>query len=161
MKKLLCIFGIILIIFAQNAIGINYKMNQGKDEILDTFSEKKIIQKDPPAWATGEFNGTWGISIAGLPAVELGWVEGYFDAFGILGRLEGDFAVSENEEPTAYINGFIIGFFMLGSVGDYVNPSNSTLFVGLGAPNENGTFYYNIHLFVGPSWYMQGDWKPI
>jgi len=130
-------------------------------EVSDCFFEKKIIKDSPPGWATGEFNGTWGIGIGGFPAVELGWVKGYFDAVGVFGRIEGDFATWENEEPTAYISGIVIGYYMLGVVGDYINPNNATFYVGLGAPNENGTFYYNINLFIGPDWYMEGTWSEI
>ena len=161
MKKIICILGIFVIIFAQNVLAINNKLINESLEVSDSFFKNKIIRNDPPSWANGEFNGTWGIGLGGIPAVELGWVEGYFDAVGIFGRIEGDFAVWGNEEPTAYIRGIILGYFMLGVVGDYINPDNATFYVGLGAPNENGTFYYNIHLFIGPSWYMEGTWREI
>ena len=153
MRKMIGIFIICTILFAQNVIAIknNTELNQ----------EKNLITNDPPDWATGEFNGTWGISIAGVPTLELGWVEGYFDTLGIFGRIEGDFAVWDNQEPTAYISGWIIGYYMLGIIGDYINPDNATFYVGLGAPDEYGLFYYRINLFIGPSWYMQGTWREI
>ena len=128
-------------------------------------SEIKFIDKYsfnvPPDWATGEFNGIWGLSALGAPALELGWVEGYFSVLGIFGRIEGDFAEWKNNEPTGYLSCFVIGYFMIGVIGDYINHTNSTYFVGLGAPNENEEFYYRINLIVGPSWYIMGMWREI
>jgi hypothetical protein len=119
------------------------------------------IFNDPPDWATGKFNGTWGLSLLGLPAVELGWVEGYFSAVGIFGRLEGYFAEWKDEEPVSFITGFILLYNMIGYVGSIQNPDNGTFFGGLGAPNENGGFYYRINLIFGPSWYMAGTWEEL
>ncbi len=160
MKKIFIFFGICIILLSQNVMAINNKFIDEKNKFTD-FSLKQIIKDDPPNWATGEFNGTWGVSAGGLPVLELGWVEGYFDNLGIFGRIEGDFAVWENDEPTAYISGIIIGYYMIGVVGDYLNPDNATFYVGLGTPNENGEFYYRINLFIGPSWYMEGTWREI
>ena len=161
MKKIIGIVGICIIILAQNVIAINNELINEANEISDGCVDKQIIKDDPPDWATGEFNGTWGVSIGGLPSLELGWVEGYFDNLGIFGRIEGDFAIWGIEEPTAYISGFVIGVYMIGVVGDYINPDNATFYIGLGAPNEDYEFYYRINLFIGPSWYMEGTWREI
>jgi len=161
MKKILGIFGICIILVSPVVLS----------EI--TISDEKLIQSivnvnneppftyDPPSWATGRFNGTWGISLLGLPAVELGWVVGYFSAAGVFGRLEGYFAEWEDEEPVSFIAGFIILYNMIGYVGSIQNPDNGTFFGGLGAPNENGEFYYRINLILGPSWYMEGTWEEL
>ena len=161
MKKIFIFFGICIVLIAQNIAATNNIYIDEKSYTLDNFLYKEIIKDDPPDWATGEFNGTWGISIGGLPAIELGWVEGYFDNLGIFGRIEGDFAVWQNDDPTAYMNGIIIGYYTIGIVGDYINPDNATFYIGLGAPNEDGEFYYRINLFIGPSWYMEGNWREI
>ena len=161
MKKLICIFIILILLFTNIVIAEKIEFNDNLKNNMKVDFENKDIKDDPPSWATGEFNGTWGVSIGGLPTLELGWVEGYFDTLGIFGRIEGDFATWENEEPTAYISTIVLGYFMIGIVGDYLNPDNATYCVGLGAPNEDGEFYYNIHLFIGPSWYMQGTWREI
>ena len=116
---------------------------------------------DPPGWANGEFNGTWGISLLGLPAVELGWVFGYFAAVGIFGRIEGYFAEWKDDEPVSYIAGYVIAYNMIGVVGNLTNTNESTFFMGLGAPNENGEFYYRISLFLGPNWYIMGTWREL
>jgi hypothetical protein len=88
-------------------------------------------------------------------------VEGYFSVFWIFGRIECNFAEWKNEEPTGYLTGFVIGYYMIGVIGNYIDPNNSTFFVGLGAPNENGEFYYRINFIIGPSWYMTGTWQEI
>ena len=132
-----------------------------KQKIYNNGFKKNLVLDDPPGWANGEFNGTWGVSLLGAPAVELGWVEGYFSAMGVFGRVEGYFAEWKNEEPISYISGFIILFNMIGVIGSIENPDNSTYFMGLGTPNEYGEFYYRINLFIGPSWYMTGNWREI
>lgn len=39
----------------------------------------EIVTKldDPPEWAEGEFNGTYGKIVLGKPSVELGWARGF------------------------------------------------------------------------------------
>ena len=161
MRKTIIIIGICVFLFSTNVLTAK-NINAGQ---TNKITEIKYINKysinGPPDWATGEFNGTWGLSALGLPALELGWIEGYFSVLGIFGRIEGDFAEWKNNEPTAYLSCFVIGYFMIGAIGDYINPTNSTYFVGLGSPNENGEFYYRINLIVGPSWYMMGTWREI
>jgi hypothetical protein len=124
---------------------------------LPTHTIPSFSEDDPPPWASGNFSGEWGISILGLPAVPLGWVEGYFSAAGVSGRIEGVFSEYGVEEPTAYIEGIVLLFNMIGVVGD-IETGNGTFFMGLGAPNENGEFYYRISLIIGPSFYMMGTW---
>ena len=161
MKKIIIIFGICMLVISTNVLSAtNIFTNQTEEKIeINDFNRFNI--DDPPDWATGEFNGTWGACPLGLPAIELGWVEGYFSVAGIFGRIEGDFAKWENNEPTGYFSCFVIGYYMLGVLGDYLNPDNSTYCVGLGAPNEYGEFYYRLNLIVGPSWYMTGTWREL
>ena len=116
---------------------------------------------DPPEWANGEFYGTWGVSLFGLPLLELGWVYGYFSAIEVFGRLEGYFAEWKDDDPKSFITGYILLYNMIGFIGEIDNPDNGTFFMGLGTPNENGDFYYRINLIFGPSWYMIGTWKEI
>ena len=161
MRKIIIIIGICVLLISTNVLSATNTITEKIEEKTEINNFKREDIDDPPGWATGEFNGTWGISALGLPALELGWVEGYFSVLGIFGRIEGDFAEWKNNEPTGYISCFVIAYYMIGLVGDYKNPDNSTFFVGLGAPNENGEFYYNLNLFVGPSWYMIGTWREI
>ncbi len=158
MRKILGIFVICTILLSP--ITLSETVISDEKGIEEIENDSRIFN-DPPDWATGKFNGTWGLSLLGLPAVELGWVEGYFSAVGIFGRLEGYFAEWKDEEPVSFITGFILLYNMIGYVGSIQNPDNGTFFGGLGAPNENGEFYYRINLIFGPSWYMAGTWEEL
>ena len=47
---------------------------------------------------------------------------------------------------------------MLGIVGNET-AGNWTYIVGLGGvDNETSEFYFNLHLFLGPGWYMRGTY---
>ena len=156
MKKILGVLGICILLVSPLSLAESGTANCNNIE-----HRNGTILDDPPEWANGKFNGTWGLSVLGLPAAELGWVEGYFFAAGIFGRFEGYFAEWKDEEPVSFIAGFILLFNMVGYVGSLQNPDNGTFFSGLGAPNENGEFYYRINLIIGPSWYMQGKWEEL
>lgn len=158
MKKIISISIVLIIIlspigFAQNANNIEKIKGQ-------KLKQKPIDNSDPPDWATGEFNGTWGVSLIGVPVAELGWVRGYFSAIGIFGKIEAEFAEWKDDEPTAYLSGIIILFNMLGVIGNLTS-GEETFFMGLGAPSENGTYYYRISMILGPSWYITGTWREI
>jgi hypothetical protein len=161
MKKILLILGISIMLLTPVVLSENIKLIENTTEENINCNVRNTRYMDPPGWANGRFNGTWGLNILGVPAVELGWVYGYFDAIGIFGRLEGYFAEWKDEEPVSFITGFIILYNMIGYVGSIENSSNGTFFSGLGAPNENGEFYYRINLFIGTSWYMEGTWEEI
>jgi hypothetical protein len=160
MKKVInfCIF-VLMLSTVLSAQPINTKEKQ-----INNFEYKYINKSDfndPPDWADGEFNGTWGISLLGLPLLELGWVYGYFSAIEAFGKLEGYFAEWKDDEPKSFISGYIILYNMIGYVGEIDNPDNGTFFMGIGTPNENGEFYYRISLILGPNWYMTGTWREI
>ena len=124
---------------------------------VSTVDETTLITDSPPDWATGNFSGTWGISILGIPTIELGWIEGYFQV-GIVGRVEGVFAEYDKSE-TAQIGALVIGYFFLGVVGNETT-GNWTYCVGLGGFDETSSeFYFNLHLFLGPGFYMRGTFS--
>ncbi len=39
---------------------------------VSNVDKTTLITDSPPDWATGNFSGTWGISILGIPTIELG-----------------------------------------------------------------------------------------
>jgi hypothetical protein len=161
MRKKVIIIGIcILMLTTVLSSQPIYSKETYKDDFKNNYTSK-LNFNDPPDWADGEFNGTWGISFLGLPLLELGWVYGYFSAIEVFGRLEGYFAEWKDNEPKSFITGYIILYNMIGFIGEIDNPDNGTFFMGLGAPNENGEFYYRISLIFGPSWYMAGTWREI
>ena len=132
-----------------------------QDEHIMPIAEP-VVQNysDPPSWADGAFNGTWGLTLLGVPVAELGWIEGYFSAVQFFGRIEGYFAESGEEEATAKLEGFIILFNLIGVISN-ISSNESTFAMGLGGPSENGDFYYRISLILGPSWYIAGKWREI
>ena len=83
-------------------------------------SDYKIVNKmgDPPEWADGEFNGTYGKIILGKRSVELGWAEGYWSSDPIgselfqKGRMEGYYVEWGDEEPIYFMEAYSIGFFI-------------------------------------------------
>jgi hypothetical protein len=158
MKKIICILSVIIMLLSP--IGLAQIADQNDEIKTINHIQKSLDTKDPPNWATGEFNGTWGLSLLGAPIAELGWVEGYFSAIGVFGRIEAEFAEWKDEEATARLEGFVILFYMLGVIGN-ITSTEETFFMGLGTPNENGEFYYRISLILGPSWYMVGTWREI
>ena len=83
---------------------------------VSTVDETTLIMNSPPDWATGNFSGTWGISVLGIPTIELGWIEEYFQ-IGIVGSVEEVFAEYDKSE-TAQICTLVIGYFFLGMVGN-------------------------------------------
>jgi len=160
MKTTIMIFGVILLLVCPMVLSeqpIKYESQTMRNFDID----HKMMENEPPDWANGQFNGTWGLNLFGMPVAELGYVYGYFDAVGILGRLEGYFGEWSDPEPVSFIAGFIFLFNMIGYVGSIDNPDNGTFYSGLGTPNENGEFYYRINLIIGPSWYMEGTWEEI
>jgi hypothetical protein len=159
-KKTILVLGVIAILICPIVLSEHTNI----DESTSSNEHKiypEMMSDDPPEWANGKFNGTWGISLFGLPVAEMGYVYGYYNALGIFGRLEGYFGEWKDPEPVSFITGFIILFNMVGYVGSIENPDNGTFYSGLGAPNENGEFYYRINLIVGPSWYIEGTWEEL
>jgi hypothetical protein len=157
MKKLISIFGISILLFAPGIIAINIDLSEKSINLIDNSYNHSIIENNPPGWANAECNGTWGVSISGEPAKELGWLEGYMNTMKPFGGIECELPSWENN-PNVYLNGIIISYFILGLV---IINNNTTFYIGFGNLNEDGEFYYNIHLFIGPSWYIEGTWREI
>ena len=114
----------------------------------------------PPRWANAEFKGTWGVSIDGEPANELGQAEGYLDTMGRMGAIEGILPVSQNDYKL-YIKGIIVSSFMIGVIGIYNNSDSIRFYVGLGDIYEDGELYYNIYLLNFSTLYIKGTWSEI
>ena len=155
-KKLIIIIGICTLIPVMPAsTSISLQMVQNLKTQLPSDNEFISIIDCPPNWAQGNFSGEWGISFLGFPLLPLGWIKGYYGTIGVIGRIEGVFREYNKSEITQ-IGAYIIGYFLLGIVGNE-STGNWTYCVGLGGvDNANLEFYFNIHLIVGPGFYMQG-----
>jgi hypothetical protein len=157
MKKLISLFGIFILIFSQGVMAVNIDLSEKSINLLDNSYDNYIIGNDPPSWTNIEFNGTWGVSRGGKPDKELGKVEGYLETMERVGVIEAELPASQNEY-VYYTKGIVVSYFILGLV---VINNTKTFYFGFGNFNEDGTFYYNLHLFIGTSWYMEGTWREI
>ena len=64
-----------------------------------------------------------------------------------------------NKSETAQIGALVIGYFFLGVLGNETT-GNWTYCVGLGGFDETSSeFYFNLHLFLGPGFYMSGTFS--
>jgi hypothetical protein len=158
MKKIVVIFGIsILLIWMFATTAVVFQKTVTAKQLLSKDCKTLSTIDDPPDWATGNFTGVWGFNILGQPFRPLGWVGGYYsDIFCI--KFAGVFAEFEDQQPTGYLGGYIIGPFMLGIVGN-ITTEEETYFVGIGGYNETSSeFYWRIIGIVGPSFYMYGTY---
>ena len=124
---------------------------------FSTFNRSISTRVDPPNWATGNFSGEWGIGTFGIPTIPMGPVEGYYREGIFTGYIKGVFS-EYNKAETGQIEAIIFGYYLIGVIQNEAT-GNGTYIVGLGGRNETTSeFYYNLHLFVGPGWYMIGTY---
>ena len=83
---------------------------------VSNVDKTTLITDSPPDWATGNFSGTWGISILGIPTIELGGGLKDTSKSILLAALKGVFAEYDKSE-TAQICALVIDYFFLGAVG--------------------------------------------
>ena len=107
MRRKVLIIGICVLLSTFSTQATLLEENNGKT--INKYHNLEDLN-DPPDWANGEFNGTWGVSLLGLPLLELGWVYGYFSAIEVFGRLEGYFAEWKDYNPKSFITGYILLF---------------------------------------------------
>ncbi|HEC81479.1 MAG TPA: hypothetical protein ENI42_03520 [Thermoplasmatales archaeon] len=146
MRKSWFVFGVCFLFFGAAATATSFYT-------LDALEEDV-----PPEWATGNFTGEWGISVFGVPFIALGWVKGFYENTGLVGRMEGVFA-EYNKSETAKIGGFLVGPFFIGAVGNETT-GNWTYAVGLGVFNVSSSeFYFRLMGLFGPNYYMYGTYS--
>ena len=156
MKNKLAIHLTFLSIFLLIGVGYQPIIAEEQIELIKrSLDENQIIEYDPPSWTNIEFNGTWGISIGFKPDEELGLADGYLETMRRSGSIEAELPV---QNDCYYINGYTFSYFMMGLVS--IN-NTKNFFVGFGNFYEDGTFYYNLFLFTGDSWYMKGTWRVV
>ena len=141
---------------------------------FDNKSDYKIVNKldDPPEWADGEFNGTYGKIILGKPSDELGWMEGYWSSNPIgfspfeTGRIEGYFGEWEDEEPINIIKTNLFSYFkypyfhsfMIGTV-TAIATDNEKFCISFGRIGIDGTLNYNSLVITGDNIYFTGNYS--
>jgi hypothetical protein len=116
------------------------------------LTQKRVsILEEPPAWATGNFSGVWGLSFLGYPLAPLGWITGYYQNIG-LGRLESVYAAFNQTNATSFLRGIMIWIFFMGGAGS-LQTGNGTWVSGIGVANETH-FYWRLNPLIGPSYYI-------
>jgi len=106
---------------------------------------------EPPAWATGNFSGVWGLSLLGFPLAPIGWITGYYQTIG-LGRLEAVYAEFNQTNATSFLSGIMIWIFFMGGAGS-LQTGNGTWVSGIGIANET-SFYWRLNALIGPTFYI-------
>lgn len=126
---------------------------------------------DPPEWAMGSFNGTWGRCFLGIKTDELGWIEGYWesDIIGFTrfekGHFEGYSGEWVDEEPIMFIKAEYLsyhisdGLLSFGkSTTTYIDTGKVSSGIGLGRLRLEGTLEYRFFMILGVNWYFNGNW---
>ncbi len=156
MKKILFTIGICVLLLAMTSIhALPLPLQKGLG-IRET-PQKTLVQDTPPDWAAGNFSGEWGITLFGIPAAPLGWIEGYFSDTPGWGRLEGDYATFNETNATSKLSGFMIWIFFLGGVQD-IETANGTWVSGIGVANETH-FYWRLNAIIGPSFFIHCEYS--
>lgn len=155
MKKILVSTSLCLLMILVPVASALPVLNQQEHHLPITTRTSSASPLDsPPEWAEGNFSGVWGLNILGQPLSPIGWVAGYYDVNGIIGRFEGIFDQFNVTNATGAIGGFFLGPFMFGKIMN-ITTGNATGFVGLGGANETH-FYWRIMGIIGPTFYMYG-----
>jgi len=158
MKKIVLTLGIcILLIAMPTALSLqlpspNQHMRNPEKTNISPIPEPV---EDPPDWANGNFTGVWGIDIWGETQIPIGWLFGYYRHINF-GYFYGVFDDFFSDNDSNFIQGFFVGPFMFGSLGNE-SSANDTIFVGLGSYNETH-FYWRIMGMTGPTFFMYGEY---
>ena len=164
MKKLLFVIGVCFLLAAMPiSISVStpaFKLGSRLNKILENETPE-IIEgpflptDDPPEWANGEFSGVWGLDIWGEWHIPAGWMFGYYKRDTNWGYFYAGFADFEVENATWFIQGYFLGPFMFGSLGEN-EYANDTLFVGIGRYNETD-YHWRLMGEVGPTFFVEGE----
>ena len=134
----------------------------------------KSDSEEPPSWADGTFNGTWGVReyilFIGVVNISLGNVSGYY-AKKHLGWIAGTLYVkneTDKDTPVSEFKGLFFDVFFCGRLGkmdvevdeNYNTSNDETPFVGIGYQNET-EFDWRLMGLKGPTFYMKGEFKEL
>ena len=157
----------IIICCSSFAIAIPSINNESNDTIIVTLNEVG----DPPDWAMGTFNGTYGYLKNGNPSTELGRFEGYWESISIgytlfeKGRIQGEFFEDESLIPnwefsakliskdiTAYRKATIFGKIK------NVQEDKTYLISGNGQIYFDGRLDIKMYIIFSDNLYLDGQW---
>ena len=169
MNKMICTFVVMLLIAT---IVLPVSGTKNSKELNE--SAHKIVNKmgDPPEWADGEFNGTYGKIFLGKPSDELGWAKGYWSSDPIRyslfekGRIECYFGEWGNEAPISIMETNLFSHFkhpfyhsvLIGTITELAT-ENKKFCTCLGKIGIDGTLNYNIIVINGDNVYFIGTYS--
>jgi hypothetical protein len=127
---------------------------------------------DPPTWAMGTFNGTYGFLKHGNPSLELGRFEGYWESNIIgysyfeKGRLQGVFFENETLIPIWNFSANVfskhkstyMSTIFFGRLSN-LQEDNTYFLFGIGKQSFDGTLESKIFTVLGDNYYLSGEWK--
>ena len=127
-----------------------------KETSTITNTDHSATTDEPPGWANGNFSGVWGFDIWGAYQLPIGWMFGYYKHNTKFGYFSAAFADFGHENVSWYIQGYFVGPFMFGSLGENES-ANTTIFVGIGRYNETN-YHWRIMGETGPTFFMNGGY---
>ena len=163
MKKVLIAIGVCFLLAAMpislSLASPTQRISNRLNKILENEETFEIVgpmpAEDPPEWANGQFAGVWGLDIWGEWHIPAGWMFGYYKRTTSWGYFYAGFADFGVENATWYIQGYFLGPFMFGSLGE-TEYANETLFVGIGRYNETD-YHWRLMGEVGPTFFVEGE----
>ena len=163
MKKVLIAIGVCFLLAAMpislSIASPTQRIGKRLNKILENEEPLEIVgplpADDPPEWANGQFAGVWGLDIWGEWHIPAGWMFGYYKRTTSWGYFYAGFADFGVENATWYIQGYFLGPFMLGSLGE-TESANETLFVGIGKYNDTD-YHWRLMGEIGPTFFVDGE----
>ena len=166
---LLVILGVLIVSgFGSSIILASSSYNIGINNVSNFETVNNM--NDPPEWAMGSFNGTWGRCFLGIKTDELGWIEGYWESeiIGFTQFEKGHFECYSgewaDEEPTMFVKAEYLayhisdGLLSFGkSTTTYIDTGKVSSSIALGRLRLEGTFEYRF-MILGVNWYFNGNW---
>ena len=166
----------VVVIIVSLCIGISFGSISANlivdNQIKSYMPEDQRNMGDPPTWAMGTFNGTYGFLKHGNPSLELGRIDGYWESNVIgyssfeKGRLQGEFFENESLTPiwdfsanlfskhkSTYMRSIVIGRL------SNLQVDNTYLLFGTGKLSFDGTLEVKIFTVLGDNYYLNGEWN--
>ena len=142
-----------------------------KEVLTSTIDKETHTTNNPPDWAMGSFNGTYGILKHGIPSLELGRIEGYWESNVIgysrfeKGRLQGEFFENESLIPNWNFSAKLFSRFqsthsisiIYGRLSN-IQEKNTYFLIGIGKVTIDGTLEFKIFNILNDNYYLKANY---
>ena len=164
----LIIIGMGLLSLVTSALASTYEI---KEALTRTISPETHPTDTPPEWAIGSFNGTFGILKHGIPSLELGRIEGYWESNVIgysrfeKGHLQGEFFENESLIPNWNFSTKMFSRFqpthsisiIYGRLSN-IQEKSTYFLIGIGKLTIDGTLEFKIFTILNDNYYLKGNY---